>query len=187
MRRLLAAGIVAAVVIGAILLALAYRNQSRPGQPPSEGGAGEAQGPLGQVGFRIKVGHVTRDLSQAGSAPAAGGRHHVGLDVTFYNESQSQQRADPGDFQLRDFQGGLHRHVELASSTGQCARWRVADLHARGKQSEPPRDQSADQVGPVFGPVGICFEAGGDPAGSLVLLWSPDVGFFAPQVQLTLP
>ncbi|MBJ7604058.1 MAG: hypothetical protein JF888_12835 [Candidatus Dormibacteraeota bacterium] len=187
MRRLLAAGVVAAVVIGVILLALAYRNQSRSSQQPSESGVGEAQGLLGQVGFRIKVSHVTRDLSQAALPAAGGGRHYVGLDVTFYNDSPSQQRADPGDFQLRDPQGGLHSHVGPGPSSGQCAAWRIADLHAKGKESEPPRDQSADQVGPVFGPVGVCFEAGGDPTGPLVLLWNPDVGFLVSGVQVTLP
>ncbi len=187
MKRLLAAGVVAAVVIGVLVLALAYRNQSRSSQQRSEPGVGEAQGLLGQAGFRIKVSHLTRDLSQAGLPAAGAGRRYVGLDVTFYNDSQSQQRADPGDFQLRDSQGGLHSHVGLGASSGQCAAWRVADLHARGKEGEPPRDQSAEQVGPVFGPVGLCFEAGGAPAGPLVLLWNPDVGFLVPGVQLTLP
>jgi len=187
LRRLFAAGVLAAVLVGGIVLALAYTNQSRSSRQPSEPGVGEAQGLLGQVGFRIKVSHVTRDLPQAGLPAAGAGRHYVSLDVTFYNDSQSQQRADLGDFQLRDSQGGLHSHVGLGARSGQCAAWRVADLHAKGKESEPPRDQAADQVGPVFGPVGICFEAGGDPTGPLVLLWDPDVGFLVPGVQLTLP
>jgi len=187
LKKLLGASLLAALVVGAIGLALAYRNLQPAAPPAARPGVGEATGLLGPVGFRIGVSQVDRDFKPVAAPAPAQSQHYISLRVTFYNESESQQRADPDSFRLRDPQGAVRRPSVFADPAGPCGLWRMADLHPRGKASESARDASAQQIGPLFGPVRLCFEVAGDPAGRLVLLWDPDTGLLASgPVQLVL-
>jgi hypothetical protein len=129
---------------------------------------------VGNAGFAVAVSALERDAHMAGAPDPGAGLHYVALRVQFRNTSAQQQRADPADFQLRDALG-VSRAPTFPSAGASCTRWRMTDLNPGGPGTRSPRDSEAEQTGPLFGPVALCFAAGGDSNGPLTLVWDPDV------------
>lgn len=128
--------------------------------------AGQAATQFGAVGFYLKVDGVQR------------GTNGVKLQLTFFNRSDQQQRANPQDFQLEG--NASHRQPpyftasEPTSSLKECPDWGRVDLYPSGGGDQPLRDPGGTRAGAVWGPSTLCFE---DPGGELTLIWEPDVAF----------
>ena len=176
---LLAIGIVALVACMAVALVAVVRGPG-PVATPTEVAAvdhGVAHAAMGAVNthFAVTVTHLQRSATIPGAPAPASGLHYVTLAVSFENQSDAQQRANPRDFQLVDAIGVTRSPSFLAASSGQCSLWPIADLYPKGPGSATPRDAEATQAGRTFGPQPLCFAAGGAPGAALTLIWDPDV------------
>jgi len=171
-RRLLVAVLLLGGVViagaGVTVVLLPHGDAGSPSSVPDHGSAVTFGG---RAGFDVSVSDV--------HVPDTAGR--VTLAVSFRNTSSSQQRADPQDFAFRDGSGGVVRPLFDAT----CPRWRRADLHPAAGASQSPRDADAQQVGPNFGPVPLCFSVA-HPAARPTLVWDPDVGFLGTPVTIPL-
>jgi len=171
-RRLLVAVLLLGGVViagaGVTVVLLPHGDAGSPSSVPDHGSAVTFGG---RAGFDVSVSDV--------HVPDTAGR--VTLAVSFRNTSSSQQRADPQDFAFRDGSGGVVRPLFDAT----CPRWRRADLHPAAGASQSPRDADAQQVGPDFGPVPLCFSVA-HPAARPTLVWDPDVGFLGTPVTIPL-
>lgn len=174
MPRLLVPIVLLVAVIVAAGVALSALVHPQPGAPsqPAMPDHGSARGLTGPAGFDVTVSDVR--------VPAAGGR--ITLQVSFHNASSRQQRADPLDFTLREASGATARPVFDQA----CPRWTRADLHPAGGASQSPRDAEAQQVGPAFGPVPLCFAVDHPVIAGATLVWTPDIGFFGAPVPIAL-
>jgi len=165
----------AIVLLGAgLVLSGSLRGASAgpvPRATPDQGAAHLAMG--GGPGFSVVVQEVQRQATAEGLPPPAAGLHYVTLAVRFRNDSTRQQRADPRDFALRDGLG--QQRPPVTSPAGACQAWNMTDLVPAGQQGQPPRDAQAARAGTNFGPVPLCFLAGGLPTAPLTLVWSPDI------------
>jgi hypothetical protein len=172
-RRLLAGVLVAAAVLVAGIAATAVmRTQRGTASQAAVPDHGSANTFGGTAGFEVAVSDV--------HLPEAGGR--VTVAVSFRNTSSSQQRADPQDFTFRDSSGATARPLFDAT----CPPWTQADLHPGGGAGQSPRDRNAQQVGPDFGPVPLCFAVARPPTAGPTLVWSPDVGLLGTPVLIPL-
>lgn len=163
--------LLAAVVTAGAGVTVAMLPHGRAGLPSSVPDHGSAITFGGPAGFDVSVSDV--------HVPDTSGR--VTVAVSFRNTSSSQQRADPHDFAFRDGSGGAVQPLFDAT----CPRWRRADLHPAGGASQSPRDADAQQVGPDFGPVPLCFPVA-HPIARPILVWDPDVGFLGTPVTIPL-
>jgi hypothetical protein len=170
-RLLLAVVLVAAVLVaGLTVIAFLPRADigSRPG-PPDHGSANT----FGRAaGFDVTVSDFQE--TDAGAL--------VTIEVTFRNSSSTQQRADPQDFTFRDASGATASPRFDAS----CPHWTRADLHPAGGAGQSPRDADAQQVGPDYGPVPLCFTVAHPGAGGPTLVWNPDIGLLGAPVAIPL-
>jgi hypothetical protein len=149
------------VVFGAGLAYFAFTAINGPIGVPTTSptpNAGQAATQFGAVGFRLRVDALRR----------LGGQ--VQVQLTFTNSSQQQQRADPRDFTLSNASGSSVR----PAFGGSCPDWGRVDLYPPGAGAEPLRDPGGTRSGPTWGPSSLCFPA---LAGSLTLVWEPDVAF----------
>lgn len=120
---------------------------------------GAASNWLGPVGFAVKVTSVQRTGSS------------LVVQLSFRNTSNSQQRADPGDFTL------VSGHQNLRPTFGPgCPNWGRVDLYPSGATSQALRDPGGTRAGSTWGPSSLCFPVSRLPA-KLILEWSPDVAF----------
>jgi hypothetical protein len=124
------------------------------------------------VGFDLTVTDV--------HIPDGAGR--VTMALSFHNTSSSQQRADPGDFTFRDSSEAAVRPVFDTV----CPHWTRADLHPRGQAGQAPRDADAQQVGPEFGTVPLCFPLARAASRRPTLVWEPDVGVLSTPIAIAL-
>jgi len=134
--------------------------------------AGQAATQFGAVGFFLKVDGVQR------------GSYGVRLQLTFFNRSNEQQRADPQDFRLegkgrQTGEGEVQPQQEPFFTSGpaqlnQCPNWGRVDLYPPGGGDQPLRDPAGTRAGAIWGPSTLCFQ---DPGGALTLIWEPDVAF----------
>lgn len=180
-RPLLAIGIVALAAIMAVALVAVVRGPG-PITTPTVVAAvdhGVAHAAMGAVNtqFSVTVTRLQRGTTISGAPAPASGLHYVTVAVSFKNQSDAQERANPQDFQLVDATGVTRSPTFLAAPNAQCPRWTIADLYPNGPGSAAPRDAQATQAGRTFGPQPLCFAAGGPPDGSLTLIWDPDVSF----------
>lgn len=174
-RRVVLAGLLAglaAIVVAALAVVTVPRRVQPPAQTSTVADHGTAPRLDGPSGFAVAVSDV-RVLSGTG---------RVIMALTFRNTSSNQQRADPGDFQLRTPSGTTVRPAFDAS----CPSWNRADLHAGGGSAQSPRDSDAYQVGPVFGPVPLCFSLPDPVSCGLALIWDPDLGLLGTAVSIPL-
>lgn len=118
-------------------------------------------------GFTINVSGVNRNLisSNPYTQPEAG-NHFVSLQVLLKNGTNSPKSANPFDFQLKDSQGQIHT-IAFAVAP-ECESWQAVNLAA----------------GAILGPKSLCFNAAGDIAAPLSLVWSP--GFFSASKDIPL-
>ena len=189
MRALLfAVGSLAALLVAGTLALAGVTFVSRTIQLRSvaqAGGAATARYASGlmDVGFSIRVTATERGV-QLPNRPATESGARV--QVSFTNTSRNQQRADRHDFSLVDASG---RSQQPFTGGTLCPAWPMTDLHASLNDGQPSRDGEADQVGPSFGPVPLCFPVAGDPNADLTLVWDPDVSiaFLSSPVELLLP
>ena len=190
MKALFAAvGLIGVVVIGVVfVVGLGFASRSVRVRPMVAAGntvtAQYASG-VGTVPFSIKVLGIERhpQLSGVSGEP---GQQLVRLQVAFANAPSGQQRADLHDFSLLDATGA---HRQPVTGGDGCPAWPKSDLHATANDGRRPRDADANQVGPSFGPVPLCFAVGGNANGELYLQWDPDVSiaFLSAPVQVLLP
>jgi len=90
----------------------------------------------------------------------------VALQATLHNGSSDAKSANPFDFKLRDSKGQEHN---IAFNTDPaCGIWQAVDLAKAAS----------------LGPKAMCFEAAGDAAAPLTVIWSP--GFFSSKVEIPL-
>ena len=152
------AGIAAAAIVGLGLAYFAWTAfKGPPGVPLTSPtpNAGQAATQFNAVDFYLKVGGVKRSSGQ------------VQIALTFINKSSQQQRANPEDFSL----GG----AGPVFGPG-CPDWGRVDLYPPGGDSRAPlRDAAGTHAGSSWGPSTLCFQDAG--AGSLTLVWEPDVAF----------
>jgi uncharacterized protein DUF4352 len=95
------------------------------------------------------------------------GNHLVLMQMTMHNDGgQDAKSINPFDFKLRDTAGVAHS-VTFSDAPG-CDLWSGVEL----------------APGATYGPKPLCFEASGDPTGSLTLLWSP--GLFSATQEIRL-
>ncbi|MGH2518549.1 MAG: hypothetical protein ACRDF8_01985 [Chloroflexota bacterium] len=171
---------------GLVLTGLARTSAPAAGAAgtPDQGSARFAAG--GGPGFSLAVQDVQRQASPLGTPAPAAGLHYVTLAVRFGNTSSRQQRADRRDFALRDSLG--QQRPPVTSPAGACPAWVMTDLVPAGQQHQPLRDAQADRAGASFGPVPLCFQAGGSPAAPLTLVWDPDISmpFLSTAAQIPL-
>jgi hypothetical protein len=191
-RPLLAVGIVALAACMAVALVAVVRGAGPVASPPEVAAVdhGVAHAAMGAVNtrFAVTVTHLERSATIPGAPAPASGLHYVTLAVTFENQSDVQQRANPQDFQMLDALGATRSPTFLAAPNTQCPRWPIADLYPKGPGSAPPRDAQATQAGRTFGPQPLCFAAGGAPGAALTLIWDPDVSFlFDSPTRIALP
>ena len=163
------------------LVGVLHGTASSPATPAQTGtidqGAAQVAMGVADPRFAVRVTQLQRGAT-IGGAPAPGANaHYVTLRVSFLNQSDSQQRADPLDFRLVDALGAAHDPTFLPPPSTSCRQWQRADLYPNGPGSAKPRDADATQAGRSFGPEELCFAAGGDPNGALTLVWDPDVSF----------
>lgn len=153
---LAAIAVVAVLVIG--YAAFKATSNLGMGAPPSRGGA-TATNAMGTVGFKVKVDQVQRSDDE------------VIVTLTFDNTSDSQQRADPADFNLR-----IDGHNVPPSFGAKCSNWGRVDLYPASGSNEPLRDPSGTRAPANWGPAKLCFADSAAPS-DLVLEWNPDVAF----------
>jgi len=182
----LLASLALAGVVGLAVLTLASRTvRVKPALTTGSTATAQYAGGLGTSGFAIEVQGTERHLQVAGVPAAPADLHSIRVHVTFTNTSRRQQRANLPDFSLYDATGAVRPPVAGGHA---CPAWPMTDLHATGNDSEPPRDVGAQQTGPSFGPVPVCFQVAGDPDGELRLRWDPDVSiaFLSSPVEVML-
>jgi hypothetical protein len=181
-RPIVAIGIVALAAIMAVALVAVVRGPGSVATPTVVAAVdqGVAHAAMGAVNthFAVTVTRLQRNVTIPGAAASANGLHYVTLAVSFQNQSDVQQRANPQDFQLVDGLGVTRPPTFLAAPNAPCPRWPIADLYPNGPGSATPRDAQATQAGRTFGPEPLCFAAGGDPGAALTLIWDPDVSQF---------
>lgn len=157
-----AAVIAVVVVVGAGLAYFAWTAVNGPVGVPLTSptpNAGQAATQFAAVGFKLQVASVQRSQGS------------VRLELVFRNTSTQQQRADPQDFSL--VAGGATVRPTFGSD---CPNWGRVDLYPAGAPSgEPLRDAQGTRAGATWGPSALCFPDPG--AGSLTLVWEPDVAF----------
>jgi hypothetical protein len=183
------AGLIGVVVIG-LLAVVGLGFVSRVVRLRPQVGAGNtvtaqyASG-IGTVPFSIEVRGIERH-PQLSDVNAQQGLQLVRVQVAFANASTSQQRADLHDFSLIDATGA---HRPPVTGGDSCPAWPVTDLHPNRDDGRPPRDAEANQAGPAFGPMPLCFPVGGNPDAELRLQWDPDVSiaFLSAPVEVLLP
>lgn len=180
-RPILVTGIVVLAVCMVVALVAVVREPGAvvPSAAVVSVDQGVAHAAMGAVNtqFAVRVTHLQRAATIPGAPALAGGQHYVTIAVNFENQSASQQRANPADFQLVDPLGGTHPPTFLATPNAQCPHWAIGDLYPNGPGSAQPRDASATQAGRSFGPQPLCFAAGGAVDAPLTLMWDPDVSF----------
>jgi hypothetical protein len=182
----LLAGAILAAIVGVTAIGFASRAvRVRPALASGDVAAAQYAGGIGTVGFTMRlVGSERHPRVTSLDVPA--GMQVVRVDVSFASTTSAQQRADRRDFSLRDSTGTMRRPITGGDA---CPAWAMADLHAASSIGQPPRDAGAEQVGPSFGPVPLCFAIAGNPDGELRLEWDPDVSiaFLSSPVEVLLP
>lgn len=136
------------------------------------GGGGSQQGtcspkPCANAdGFTVSITGLNRNLPPGEFIKPEAGNHFVAMQVTLNNGSSDSKNANPFDFKLKDSKGQVH---DIAFNTDPaCGIWQAVDL-AKGAS---------------LGPKPMCFEAAGDAASALTIIWSP--GFFSSKVEIPL-
>jgi len=183
---ILGAGLLAGLMVAG-LAAVTFASRTvrvRPALASGNIATAQYAGGIGSVGFAMDV-RGTERYPQLAGVPATPGLHGVRVQVSFTNTSSSQQRADLGDFSLQDATGATRQPLTGGDA---CPAWPKTDLHAAANDGQPPRDAAAQQVGPSFGPVPLCFAVAGDPDGEFHLQWDPDVSvaFLSSPVEVLL-
>ncbi|GEM_PF-6572163 len=187
---LVGVGVLMVLMAAALIGVLRGPGAGRASSAPLPVNHGAAQSTFGAVNahFAVSVTQVRRSATIPSAPAPPTGLHYVSVQVSFQNDSQAQQRADPLDFQLIDALGNTHTPAFMSAPSPQCHRWTMADLYPNGPRSATPRDAAATQAGRSFGPQELCFTAGGDPSSPLTLIWDPDVSapFFNSPTRIAL-
>ena len=157
-RRLLASlGVVAGLIVAAIVLAAAYTALKTPLQAsPNSNLAPEncSPGPCANVsGYKIWISNVVIDNDV------------VRMTVRFQNSS-SATHASPEDLQLID---AGRRASGMVTDVSGCKTWTRHDF----------------SHGAYFGPIDICFRVL-NATPPFILHWSPDLGSFCCQKDITI-
>lgn len=193
MKRGRLAGVVIGLlaVVGVARLAAAAVASQQAGATPSSAALPDqatAHSVMGAIsaGFSIRVSALQRDAAVPGAPALAAGQHDVTLQVTFENQSQTQQRANVQDFRLKD-PAGLEQ-LPIFTADPVRRHWQKTDLYPAGNSAQPQRDADAQRAGSTFGPVPLCFQHASDPNGRLLLEWDPDVSmpFFSTPAEIVL-
>ena len=187
---LLGAGLLAgAIFVGIVgVSAVGFASRSvrvRPALASGNVAMAQYASGIGTVGFTMQlVGSERHPRVTSLDVPA--GRQLVRVEVSFASTTSAQQRADRQDCSLRDGTGATLQPITGGDA---CPAWAMADLHSASSVGQPPRDAGAEQVGPSFGPVPLCFAVAGNPDGELRLEWDPDVSiaFLSSPVEVLLP
>jgi hypothetical protein len=108
-------------------------------------------------GFQVYVDSLNRNVPQGDTLTPDSGNHYVQVTVHFVNKSSSEGSANPFNFVLQDPAGV--KHTVSLTADSQCPFFEAVNV----------------VPGATLTSKTMCFQAGGDPKGKLILVWTPQL------------
>jgi hypothetical protein len=119
-------------------------------------------------GYVLLVTGIDRNAPAGEFSKPEAGNHFVIVTLVFKNDSNDPQRPDSFCCKLTDSTNVTRDESFSAVGLPGCEAWQAVEL----------------AQGASLGPKNLCFEAGGDPAASVTLVWSPSFG--APDMKIKI-